>query len=166
MYASASWSAQHQRRGRAPAGMRLGHHVDDLVEGAADEVHELELGHGTHAGERRAKRRADNRRFGNGRIDHALRAEVMNETVSHFERAALNADAFADAEGGGVGLHLFPESLADCFEICCLCHVSPIGLLTRDLEHWTWSEAISTQPSALAPHSHGLKGEILRPDTV
>src|SRR5262249_7221554 len=89
---------------------------------AADEVHELKLSHWAHAGERRAKRRANNGGFGDRRIDHALRTKVVDETVSHFERAAVNANVFTDAEDGGVGLHFFPESLPDCFEISCLSH--------------------------------------------
>jgi hypothetical protein len=105
--------------------MRLCHHVYDLVEGAADEVHELELGDGPHAGERCAKRRANDGRLSDGRIDDALRAKVMDESVSHFECAAVNANVFADAEDAGVGLHLFPESLSDCFEISCLSHIFP-----------------------------------------
>ena len=47
VHAAATGAAQHQRGRSRPAVVRLGHHVDDLVEGAADEIHELELGHGT-----------------------------------------------------------------------------------------------------------------------
>src|SRR6185437_14688838 len=118
MHAAPAGSAQDERRGRAPAVMRLGHHVYDLVESAADEVHELELGDGTHTGKRRAKGRAHDGRLRDGSIDHALRAKVVDETVSHFERAAINANVFTNAEDGGIGLHLFPESLPDCFEVC------------------------------------------------
>src|SRR4051794_37062989 len=102
--------------------MRLGYHVHDLIEGAADKVHELELSHGTHAGKRRAKSRAHNGRLGNRRINHALRAKVVDKSISHFERAAINANVFTNAEDGGVGLHLFPEPLPYCFEISCLRH--------------------------------------------
>src|SRR5436305_423595 len=52
-------AAQHQRSRGIPAVMRLGHHVDDLVEGAADEVYELEFGYWPHAGKCRAKSRAN-----------------------------------------------------------------------------------------------------------
>src|SRR5471032_2216914 len=111
----------HYRWG-APAVMRLGHHVHDLVEGAADEVHELELHHRTHARERRAERRAHNRRLGDRCVDHALRAEVMDKSIRHLERAAVDANVFANAEDTGIRLHLFPESLPYCFQICCLSH--------------------------------------------
>ena len=102
--------------------MRLGQHVGDLVKGAADEVHELELGHRPHAGKRRAKAGVDDRHLRDWRIHHALRAEAVNQSFGDFERAAINADVFADAEDRGVALHLFPDSLADRFQISDRCH--------------------------------------------
>src|SRR5262249_58273360 len=83
--AATGGAAQDQRRGRAPAIMRLGHHVDDLVKGTADEIHELELGYRPHSGERGAESCTHNGRFGDRRIDHALRAEVVDEAVGDFE---------------------------------------------------------------------------------
>ena len=59
-----------------------------LVEGAADEVHELELGHGSHAGERRAISRTDDGGFGDRRIDHARGAKVVDKTISSQHRVA------------------------------------------------------------------------------
>src|SRR5208337_5370720 len=46
MHIPAARTAQHQRSRRSPTVMRLRGHVDNLIEGAADEVHELELSHG------------------------------------------------------------------------------------------------------------------------
>src|ERR1700693_6235245 len=97
--------------------MRLRDHVADLVEGAADEVHELELGDGTHAGERRSEGRAYDGGLGDGRIDDTFGAEAVDKTVSDFKRAAVNADVFAEAEDRGVAVHFFPDSLADGFEV-------------------------------------------------
>ena len=114
---SAAGAAQNERRGRAPEVVRLRDHVGDLVEGAADEVHELEFGDWTHAGERRAEGRADDGGLGDGRVDDALGAEAVDESVGDFEGAAVNADVFAEAEDGGVAVHFFPDSLADGFEI-------------------------------------------------
>src|SRR5437763_13651145 len=51
MNVSAARAPNHERRGRTPTIVRLGHHIDNLIEGTADEVHELELCHRTHAGE-------------------------------------------------------------------------------------------------------------------
>jgi len=55
VYAAAGGTAHHHGHWRSPAKMRLGQHVRDLVEGATDEVHELELGYRTQAGKRRPK---------------------------------------------------------------------------------------------------------------
>src|SRR6266436_1872350 len=97
--------------------MRLRDHVADLVEGAADEVHELEFADGAHAGERRSEGRAYDGGLGDGRVDDALGTEAVDEPVSDFEGAAVNADVFAEAEDGGVEFHFFPDSLADSFEV-------------------------------------------------
>ena len=114
---SAAGAAQDERSGRAPEIVRLGDHVGDLVEGAADEIHELKFGDGAHAGERRAEGRADDGGLGDGRVDDALGAEAVDESVGDFEGAAVDADVFAEAEDGGVAVHFFPDSLADGFEV-------------------------------------------------
>src|SRR5580704_15026464 len=114
---SAAGAAQNERSGRAPEVMRLRDHVADLVEGAADEVHELEFGDGAHAGEGRSESRSHDGRLGDGRVDDALGAKAVDETVSDFKSPAVNADVFAQAEDGGVAIHFFPDSLADGFEV-------------------------------------------------
>ena len=114
---AAAGPADDQGRGRAPAVVRLGDHVGDLVERAADEVHELKFGDRAHAGERRAEGRAHDGRLGDGRVDDALGAKAVDEAVGDFERAAVDADVFANAEDGRIALHLLPDSLADGFEI-------------------------------------------------
>src|SRR5260370_12527488 len=38
MHIAAAWAPNHQRGGRSPAVVRRCYHVDDLIEGAADEV--------------------------------------------------------------------------------------------------------------------------------
>ena len=92
---STAGAAQDERNGRAPEIVRFRHHVADLVEGAADEVHELEFGDGTHAGKRRSEGRAYDGGFGDGRVDDTLGAKAVDETVGDFERAAVDADVFA-----------------------------------------------------------------------
>ena len=114
---SAAGAAQDERGGRAPEVMSLRDHVGDLVEGAADEVHELEFGDGAHASERGSKGRAYNGGLGDGRVDDSLGAETVDESVGDFEGAAVDADVFAEAEDGWVAVHFFPDSLADGFEV-------------------------------------------------
>ena len=114
---AAARSANHQRRGRSPAVVGLGDHVDDLVEGAADEVHELELGDRAHAGERRTKSGPHNGGLSDRSVDYALGAEAVDEAVGDFEGSAVDTDVLANAKDGGIALHFFPDSLADGFEI-------------------------------------------------
>ena len=120
----AARSADNERGRRAPAVVGFGDHVDDLVKSAADEVHELELGDGTHAGERCAKGRTHDGGLGDGRVDNAFRAEAVNQAVSDFERTAVNADVLTNAENTGITIHFFLNSLADGFEIGEGRHVS------------------------------------------
>src|ERR1700677_1695938 len=121
---STAWAAEDKRRERAPEVVRLRDHVADLVHGAGDEIHELKFGDRAHAGERRSEGRADDGGLGDGRVDDALGTEAVDESVGDFEGAAVDADVFAQAEDGGVVLHLFPDSLADGFEIGKLGHRS------------------------------------------
>ena len=97
--------------------MSLCGHVGDLIEGAADEVHELKFGDGTHAGERRAKSGSYDRRFCDGRIDDALGAKAIDEPIRHFKGATVDANVLTDAEHSGIAFHFFPDPLADRFEI-------------------------------------------------
>src|SRR5579872_462485 len=114
---SAARAAQDERRGRSPEIVRLRDHVGNLVEGAADEVHELEFSDGAHAGERRAEGRTYDRRLSDRCVDDALGAEAVDETVGDFEGSAINTDVFAETEDSWVAVHFFPDSLADGFEV-------------------------------------------------
>src|SRR5580698_1219693 len=95
---SAAGAAQNQRRGRTPEIMSFRDHVGNLVESAADEIHELKFGDRAHAGERCAESRAHNGRFSDRCIDHAISSETVDEAVRDFESSAVNADVLADAE--------------------------------------------------------------------
>src|SRR3954453_13743106 len=102
--------------------MGLRHHIANLVHSAGDEIHELKLSHRTHSSKRRTKSRANNRRLSNRRIDHTFWPEAINEAVSNLKCAAVNANIFTQTEDGGITLHLFPDSLADGFEISKVRH--------------------------------------------
>jgi hypothetical protein len=106
----------------------LGHHVADLVHGASNEIHELELGDRAQAGERGTESRAYDGGLSDGSVDDALGAEAVDETMGDFERPTVNADIFAQAENRGVALHFLPDSLANGFEVSELWH----GFLVRD----------------------------------
>ena len=95
--AAARGRANHDGHGRVPAVAALGGEVDDLVEAAGDEIGELHLRHRAQAHQAGADGRAHDGRFGDGRIHHAALAEMLEEAGGHFERAAVDADVFADA---------------------------------------------------------------------
>ena len=93
--------------------MHLRRHVHDLVKAAGDEIHELHFDHRPHAHQRRADGRAHDGRLGDGRVDHPILAELLQHPGRHLERAAIDADVFAQTERRRIALHLFPDSLAN-----------------------------------------------------
>src|SRR5207253_5405478 len=105
MHIAAARTSYYQRRWSSPSIVGFRHHVDDLVESAADEIHELEFGNRTHAGERGSEGGADDGRFGNWGVNDALGAEAVDEAVGDLESSAVYADVFADAEDSWVTLH-------------------------------------------------------------
>src|SRR5277367_4527119 len=109
--------AQHQRGRSSPTVVCFRDHVDDLIEGAADEIHELKFGYRTHPRERSAERGSHNGRLRDWRVDHPLGTETVDESVGDFKGAAVDADILADAKNGRVAFHLLPNSLADGFEV-------------------------------------------------
>src|ERR1700686_2071341 len=117
MHIPAAWATNHQRSRRPPAVVRRRYHVDDLIEGAADEIHELELGHGAQSGESSSEGSAYDGRLRNRRIDHAFGTEAVDEAIGDFEGSAVDTDVLAQTKDGWVALHLLPDSLADGFEI-------------------------------------------------
>ncbi len=114
---SATGPAKNEWGGSSPEVVSLRHHVADLVECAADEIHELKFGDGAHARERCSKCRADDGGLSDWRIDDALGTEAVDKSVCDFECAAVDADVFAEAEDSRIVFHFFPDSLADGFEV-------------------------------------------------
>src|SRR5262249_20702994 len=121
---AAARSANDERRWGVPTIMRFGNHINDLVESAADEIHELEFSDRSQTGQRGAKGGPNDGGFGNRCVDDALRAEAVDEALGDLEGATVDADVFAKAEHGRVTLHFFPDPLADGFEISELRHCS------------------------------------------
>src|SRR5438128_469117 len=119
----AATGAAHDHRGRETGAVaRGGDVVREHVVGAGDEVDELHLRHRAHAHVGRPGGRADDRRFGDGRVDDACLAELLGKTLRHLERAAVRPYVLPQNEDAGVALHLFPQALAQGFEIGHLDH--------------------------------------------
>src|SRR2546425_11722998 len=102
MHIAATRAANHQRCWRSPTIVSLRNHIDNLVEGTANEIHKLKLGDRTHAGERRPEGSTHDRGLSNGRVDDALRAETVDETVSDFEGPTVDTNVLANAEHSGI----------------------------------------------------------------
>ena len=72
---------------------------------------------GPQAHVRRARRRADDGRFADRRVDDPALAEPLRGSLGHLEGPAVGADILAQEEDPLVALHLLPETLADGFEV-------------------------------------------------
>src|SRR5438045_139109 len=94
VHIAAARATQHQRRGSPPQVVRLCDHIADLVQGAADKVHELKFSDRTHSGKRCAKCCADNRRLRDRSVNYTLGTEAVNKAIGDFERSAVNTDVF------------------------------------------------------------------------
>ena len=115
--AAAARSANHDGNAGAPAIAAFRGEVRDLIEGAGNEIGELHFGDGPHSHQRRADRRADDSGFGDRRVDDAPLAESLEHAGGDFESAAVDADIFAKDEDAFVLFHLFPDALANRFDV-------------------------------------------------
>ena len=66
---------------------------------------------------RRADADADDRRFGNRRVDDAHLAELVVQSLRDAERTAVGADVLAEHEHFRIAAHLFDERFADRFQV-------------------------------------------------
>jgi hypothetical protein len=89
---------------------------------------------------------ADDRRFGNRRVDYTRFTELRLKAISDLEGTAVLADILAQAEDVGIPLHLFEEAFTNRLEI-------------SDLRHREF-------PSLPGAHSHRLPHEPLHGTTT
>src|SRR5712672_2980384 len=116
MHAAAGRAAYHDGGGGVPEIVAFGDEIGELVEAAGDEIDELHLADGTQAEITHAAGRADDGAFADGRVDHALPAETLEQAFAGLERAAVNTHIFADDHNGGVALHFLEHGLLNGFE--------------------------------------------------
>ena len=116
------------------APVRLGGDGDDRVEGAGDEVGELELDDRTLAHPGGADRGADEALLGDRRVDHALRAELLEQARRDAEGAAEDADVLAEQEDAVVLAHRVLERGPDRLEIRDLADGCRLGRPARRFE--------------------------------
>ena len=115
--------AQHERHRQLPAGheVRLGRAVDELVERERDEVDEHDLQHGPQARLRGADRHARDGRLADRRVDHARRAELLDQAGGGRVGPALG-DVLAEHEDAAVGSHGGGERTGDRLDVGRLSH--------------------------------------------
>src|SRR6266478_6973146 len=109
--------ADHHWHANTPAKTILRRKIHDLIVGTGNEIGKLHLDDRTQARHRRANRRANDGTLAHWRVDHAALAELLKHARGYFERAAVNTDILAQQEDVFVALQLFPDALADRFEI-------------------------------------------------
>src|SRR5262245_46542169 len=96
MNTAAGRTAYHDGCRRVPEVMAFGDKVRNLIERADDEINELHFGDGTETEIAHTASRTDNSRFADRSIDHALPAESFEQAFASLERAAVDANVFAD----------------------------------------------------------------------
>src|SRR4030095_16399148 len=113
VHATAGRTAYDERDADASPVPRLRGEIGDHVEGTGDEVYELRPGDGAHSHHRGTDRGPDDGRFGERRVDDALLAELLDQTVGDFEGASVDADVFAQQEHALIAGHLLANAGPD-----------------------------------------------------
>ena len=98
--------------------------IDQLVHADGQKVAEHQLGDGPQSGRRRADRAADDGAFGDRRVAHSIRAELIYHSGADTEAAAERADVFAEQYDVGVFTHPYAHALADAFSVSHHFHLS------------------------------------------
>src|ERR1700730_7974641 len=89
MHSTARWPANHNGSRRVPEIMALGYEIRQLVEAASDEINKLHLGDRPQSEITHTASRAYDGALADGRVDHALPAKALQQTLAGFERAAI-----------------------------------------------------------------------------
>ncbi len=139
--------------------------VDDLIEGEQGEVDRHQLDDGTQPGHGCADADADDRVLGDGRVAHALLAELVEQTVGDLEGATEDADVLAHQEDALVAAQLLAQGGAERLAVAQLGHQAASS---------PWASAsdiccgISSRPSAWenspegAPSPAASSGSVVR----
>src|SRR5262245_52489062 len=117
-------STDDDRNACAPAVSTLCCEIRNLIESAGNEIRELHFRDRPHPHQCGANGRSHNSRFRNRRIDDAPLAKSLEHACSDFERAAVNADIFAEDEDTIVLFHFLPNALTNRFDVSCKAHCS------------------------------------------
>src|SRR5271166_2246441 len=109
---------------------QLRHLVGDVVEADRQEVGEHDLRDRPQSRHRRAHRGAENRLFGDRRISHAQRPELLVEADGRLEHAARLADILAEEYDARIALHFLRDAACDRVAIGQFRHAQPPSAYT------------------------------------
>ena len=117
--ATAVRCADHQRTGVLAVGAiaSLGRLADDLIERRIDEIGKLNFGDRTQAFHRHPDSDADDRGFGNRRIDHPIRTKLVDEILADQKDVSARADVFTQDERAVVIFHRVVERRPDGLDV-------------------------------------------------
>ena len=106
--------AEHDGAAHLPARhiKRLRRRIDDLVDRLHGEIPGHEFDDGLQTAESRAHADAREAIFGDGRIDHAPRAEFLQQALADFVRALILRDLLAHQEHAFVAAHFLRHRVA------------------------------------------------------
>ncbi len=144
---AADGHADRHRHGELTA--RAGAHAcgvrADLVVRGTEEAVELDLGHRAQSSHREADRGADDAALGQRRVDDAVRAKALLETLGDAEDAAIGANVLAEQDDTVVLLHLLDQGEVD-------------GLYKREIRHGTHSVYGCPTPEKESGPAHVRRG--------
>ena len=126
-HAAAVAGSDHQRTGQLAVRhvAKLRHFIGDIVEADGEEVGEHDFRDRPQSRHRRAHRGAENRLFGDRRVAHAQRSELLVEADRRLEHAARLGDVLAQEDDALVALHLLGDAARDGVAIGQFRHAQP-----------------------------------------
>ena len=106
---------QRHRRFTPQHVAEFGDLIDDLIHGTGDEIPDLNLDHGSHAGHRRAQPAADEGGFRNRRIAGTIGPELIVQALRYPENPPDQADVFTHHEHTWIATHLLLQRFIQRF---------------------------------------------------
>src|SRR6266404_5991434 len=116
VHAASGRPANHHGRRGVPEVVSLGDEIRNLIEGADDEIDELHFANGAQAAVAHPASSADNGALADRRVNHALRAEALQQTFAGLEGAAVHADVFPHQNDRRIAFHLLEAIKQAMFE--------------------------------------------------
>src|SRR5215831_4038025 len=115
--------------------VNLGSLVYDLVHRQPNEITKHNVDDGAHTGHSRSNPKTADAGLRDGRIDHALRAEFLNESREYFEWRPRFGDILTHDKNGRISAQLFSQGFADRLTKGDLAHVPTLYVCPNYARH-------------------------------